>query len=213
MVKKEGRFGVFFTCEGAPGCPTTMNLRADGSRVVTALPTQVKCPKCEKHTLLLKESKAGKKYVQCPDKKCNFISDSDEHGNPIKPPDTGIVCEKCGSPMVVKVAWRGPFLSCSGYPKCRNAKSINAELREQLTAKGIDLPEKKAAGEKAKPNVPQVEITEKCYECDSPMVLKPSRFGKGYYLSCSKYPKCKGTAKVSPALQAKIDAAQSGAAG
>src|SRR5206468_3141423 len=123
-------------------CPTTMNLRPDGSLAVTALPTKVKCPKCEKHTLLLKESKAGKKYVQCPDKKCNFISDSDEQGNPIKPPDTGIVCEKCGSPMV----------------------------------------------------------------------LRPSRFGKGYYLSCAKYPKCKGTAKVSPALQAKIDAAPSGGA-
>jgi DNA topoisomerase-1 len=51
-----------------------------------------------------------------------------------------------------------------------------------------------------------VPIEEKCFECDSPMMLKPSRFGKGYYLSCSKYPKCKGSMKVSPALQAKIDA-------
>ena len=47
MVRKEGRFGVFFTCEGAPDCPTTMNLGADGKPVVTALPTQNKCPKCE----------------------------------------------------------------------------------------------------------------------------------------------------------------------
>src|SRR5258707_9978606 len=110
MVKKEGRFGVFFTCQGEPECPTTMNLPPDGSVVVTALPTQNKCPKCNKHNLLLKESKAGKKYVQCPDAKCKFIADCDEHGNPITPPDTGIKCEKCGSPMVVKVAWRRPFL-------------------------------------------------------------------------------------------------------
>jgi DNA topoisomerase-1 len=209
MVKKEGRFGVFFTCEGAPDCPTTMNLRADGTVAVTALPTQVTCPKCEKTKLLLKESKAGKKYVQCPDAKCKFIADADDQGNPIQPPDTGIACEKCGSPMVVKVAWRGPFLSCSGYPKCRNAKSINAGLREQLKGKGIELPAAppKAAGGAKGPDVPAVEVDEKCPQCDGPMRLKPSRFGKGYWLSCAKYPKCKGTAKVSAALQARIDAA------
>jgi DNA topoisomerase-1 len=209
MVKKSGRFGVFFTCSGAPDCPTTMNLGADGKPIVTALPTGVKCPKCEKQNLLLKTSKAGKRYVQCPDPKCKFISDCDEQGNPIKPPDTGITCEKCGSPMVVKVAWRGPFLSCSGYPKCRNAKSINAELREKLKDILPPMPEKGAAS--AKPDVPQVEVTETCPECDAPMRLMKSRFGPGYYLGCTKYPKCKGKAQVSADLQKKIDAAMAGA--
>ena len=204
MVKKHGRFGVFFTCSGAPDCPTTMNLGADGKPVVTALPTTNPCPKCQKTTLLLKESKAGKKYVQCPDPKCKFIADCDAAGNPIKPPDTGITCEKCGSPMVIKVAWRGPFLSCSGYPKCRNAKSINAELREKLKDILPPMPEKGA--KQAKPDVPDVEVTDRCPECDAPMKLMKSRFGPGYYLGCSKYPKCKGKGKVSPELQARIDA-------
>jgi DNA topoisomerase-1 len=210
MVRKEGRFGVFFTCEAAPDCPTTMNLGADGKPVVTALPTKNKCPKCEKQNLLLKESKAGKKYVQCPDAKCKFISDCDDLGNPVKPPDTGIACEKCGKPMVVKVAWRGPFLSCSGYPQCRNAKSINAELREKLKDILPPMPEK---GKKDKPDVPDVPVDEKCPECDGPMRLMKSRFGPGYYLGCSKYPKCKGKGKVSPELQARIDAALAGAGG
>ena len=178
MVKKTGRFGVFFTCSGAPGCPTTMNLGADGKPIVTALPTKVKCPKCEKHNLLLKTSKAGKQYVQCPDVKCKFISDCDPQGNPIKPPDTGIACEKCGSPMVVKVAWRGPFLSCSGYPKCRNAKSINAELREKLKDILPPMPERGAKAQA--PDVPKVEITETFPECESPLKLMKSRFGPGY---------------------------------
>ena len=207
MVRKEGRFGVFFTCSGAPGCPTTMNLGADGQPVVTALPTPNKCPKCEKHKLLLKTSKAGKQYVQCPDAKCKFISDADADGNPVKPADTGIACEKCGSPMVIKVAWRGPFLSCSGYPKCRNAKSINAELREQLTARGVEVPPPPEKKEKAKEDMPAVEIADKCPECESPMRLQKSRFGGRYFLGCTNYPKCKGTAKVSPELQAKLDAA------
>lgn len=208
MVKRSGRFGIFFTCAGAPDCPTTMNLGADGQPIVTALPTAVKCPKCEKQHLLLKKSKAGKQYVQCPDPKCKFISDCDEQGNPIKPPDTGIVCEKCGSPMVVKVAWRGPFLSCSGYPKCRNAKSINAELRDKLKDILPPMPEKGAAA--AKPDVPNVEVTDPCPECDAPMRLMKSRFGPGYYLGCTKYPKCKGKGQVSGELQKRIDAALSG---
>ncbi|MDB5306997.1 MAG: topoisomerase [Gemmataceae bacterium] len=206
MVKKEGRFGTFFTCSGEPDCPTTMNLRADGTRVVTALPTKNKCPKCGKQFLLLKESKAGKKYVQCPDAKCKFIADADPEGNPVKPADTGIVCEKCGQPMVIKVAWRGPFLSCSGYPKCRNAKSINAELREKLKDILPPMPEK-GAKEKAKSDLPQVEITEKCPDCGAPMRLQKSRFGGRLFLGCTHYPKCKATAKVTPELQARIDAA------
>ena len=66
-----------------------MNLGADGKPVVTALPTEHKCPKCEKQNLLLKESKAGKKFVQCPDAKCKFIADVDAEGNPVKPAGHG----------------------------------------------------------------------------------------------------------------------------
>jgi len=204
MVRKEGRFGTFFTCEGAPECPTTMNLGADGKPVVTALPTKNKCPRCEKHNLLLKESKAGKKYVQCPDVKCKFISDCDAEGNPIKPAETGINCEKCGMPMAVRSSWRGPFLACTGYPKCRGTKSINAELREKLKDILPPMPEKT---EKKKSAIPAVEITETCPECGAKLKLMKSRFGPGYYLGCSKYPDCKGKGKITPELQAKIDAA------
>jgi DNA topoisomerase I len=209
MVKKEGRFGTFYTCEGAPECPTTMNLGPDGKPIVTALPTAHKCPRCEKHNLLLKSSKAGKQYAQCPDAKCGFISDCEPDGKPIKPADTGINCEKCGKPMVIKVAWRGPFLSCSGYPKCRNAKSINAELKEKLKDILPPMPEKT---EKKKEELPKVTITETCSECGAPLKLAKSRFGSGYYLPCSKYPKCKGKGKMTPELQAQIDAALATAA-
>jgi DNA topoisomerase-1 len=38
---------------------------------------------------------------------------------------TDEVCEKCGRPMVIKWSRRGKFLSCSGFPKCKNAKSLD----------------------------------------------------------------------------------------
>ena len=45
------------------------------------------------------------------------------------------------------------------------------------------------------------------------MQLMKSRFGPGYYLGCTKYPKCKGKGKVSGELQKKIDEAVAKAAG
>jgi DNA topoisomerase-1 len=37
---------------------------------------------------------------------------------------TDEVCEKCGRPMVKKLGRFGYFMACSGFPECRNTKSI-----------------------------------------------------------------------------------------
>jgi DNA topoisomerase-1 len=37
---------------------------------------------------------------------------------------TDHVCEKCGKPMIKKLGRFGFFLACSGFPECRNTKSI-----------------------------------------------------------------------------------------
>ncbi|MDR1325450.1 MAG: type I DNA topoisomerase [Treponema sp.] len=37
---------------------------------------------------------------------------------------TDDVCEKCGRPMVKKLGRFGYFMACSGFPECRNTKSI-----------------------------------------------------------------------------------------
>ncbi len=41
---------------------------------------------------------------------------------------TDEVCEKCGKPMVIKWGRRGRFMSCSGWPECKNAKSISTDV-------------------------------------------------------------------------------------
>ena len=38
--------------------------------------------------------------------------------------ETEEVCDKCGKPMIIKWGRRGEFLACSGYPQCRNTKSL-----------------------------------------------------------------------------------------
>ncbi|MGL4423665.1 MAG: topoisomerase DNA-binding C4 zinc finger domain-containing protein, partial [Gemmataceae bacterium] len=205
MVERSGRFGTFYTCQGAPECMTIMNLGADGKPIVSALPTKHICPKNDK-MLLLKASKAGNRFLACSDTKCDYKVDADDAGNPKPPPETGILCEKCQSKMIIRTSWRGPFLSCSGYPKCRNAKSINAELREQLKDILPPMPDKKAAA--AKPGTPQIDIPEPCPECGSKLRLQKSRFGGRYFLGCTNYPKCKGTMKLTPEMEKKVLAAE-----
>ena len=39
------------------------------------------------------------------------------------------VCELCGRPMVLKWGRHGRFLSCSGFPECKNARSITTEIK------------------------------------------------------------------------------------
>jgi len=51
---------------------------------------------------------------------------------------TDEVCDKCGRPMIIKWGRRGKFLSCSGFPKCKNSKSITS---------GVKCPEPGCAGE------------------------------------------------------------------
>ncbi len=38
--------------------------------------------------------------------------------------ETSIVCEKCGKKMLKRIGRYGYFLACSGFPDCRNAKSL-----------------------------------------------------------------------------------------
>lgn len=49
---------------------------------------------------------------------------------------TDEICEKCSKPMVIKWGRRGRFMSCSGWPECKNAKSIATGVECPLCHKG-----------------------------------------------------------------------------
>jgi len=83
---------------------------------------------------------------------------------------TDEICEKCSSPMVIKIGRFGKFLACTGFPDCRNTKT--------LTADGAEVVKGEAEG-----------TDEKCENCGSSMIIKRGRFGP--FLSCSDYPNCK----------------------
>jgi hypothetical protein len=61
---------------------------------------------------------------------------------PTKPVPTGIDCEECGKPMVIREGKRGPFLGCSGYPKCRHTEEAPPEMLQQFRSNGTGVPNK-----------------------------------------------------------------------
>jgi DNA topoisomerase-1 len=57
---------------------------------------------------------------------------------------TDEVCEKCGRPMVIKWGRMGKFMSCSGFPECKNARSIVVNLGVSCPRCKSDLVERRS---------------------------------------------------------------------
>ncbi len=58
------------------------------------------------------------------------VDEAKIHMQTVKKKDepTDEICEQCGRPMVIKWGRRGRFMSCSGWPDCKNAKSISTNI-------------------------------------------------------------------------------------
>ncbi|PIY62778.1 type I DNA topoisomerase [Candidatus Uhrbacteria bacterium CG_4_10_14_0_8_um_filter_58_22] len=124
--------------------------------------TDEKCEHCGK-PMVIKMGRYGKfmactGFPECRNTKAVDGADGDATAEAV--PETDQKCEACGSPMIVKRGRFGPFLSCSGYPKCKTIKSIQKKV-------GVNCPQ--------------------CGEGE--IVEKKTRKGKTFY-ACSGYPKC-----------------------
>jgi DNA topoisomerase-1 len=104
---------------------------------------------------------------------------------------TGELCDKCGRPMVKKLGKYGYFLACTGFPECRNAKSIPLAKCPKC---GGDVVERKAKGRGKKfygcVNYPECDflshfkpITQNCPKCGWFLVEKHDK-RNGSYKSC-----------------------------
>jgi DNA topoisomerase-1 len=49
---------------------------------------------------------------------------------------TGVVCDKCGSPMVRRSGKNGEFYGCSNYPTCRNTRPVPLGITCPLCGQG-----------------------------------------------------------------------------
>ena len=90
--------------------------------------------------------------------------------------ETDEACEKCERPMVIKSGRFGRFLSCSGFPECRNSRPL-------LARTGVDCP-----------------------ECGGDLVERRQRRpqkgrGRQSFYGCSNYPACNFSVNRKPLPQ------------
>ncbi|MBQ8310486.1 MAG: type I DNA topoisomerase [Clostridia bacterium] len=106
----------------------------------------------------------------------------------IPPEETDIICDKCGSRMIVRNGRFGKFAACPNYPTCRNTKPLTppAENANEGASESNE-------GDAADGNVQKTPVIAdfKCEKCGSDMVLRTGKFGSFY--ACVQYPKCKFT--------------------
>ncbi|MCJ7839629.1 type I DNA topoisomerase [Lederbergia sp. NSJ-179] len=78
----------------------------------------------------------------------------------VKDEPAGEDCEKCGSPMVIKMGRYGKFMACSNFPDCRNTKPI----------------------------VKQIGV--RCPNCKEGNIIERKSKKKRLFYGCDRYPKC-----------------------
>ncbi len=130
MVIRDSRRGPFMACSGYPDCKTTFSVDKEGKKISNEPEvTDEKCPKCG-GSLLKKRGFRGP-YLACEHyPECKTTFSIDKEGNKVikpEPEKTDIKCQKCGSPMLKRIGKRGPFLTCSAFPKCRNLQWIKQD--------------------------------------------------------------------------------------
>jgi DNA topoisomerase-1 len=143
------------------------------------LPTELDCEKCGKK-MHIRWGKNGlflscSGYPTCKNSK-NFARDSKGKIQAAAEGDVRGTCELCSRDMVAKNGRFGPFLACTGYPECKNTRSLQNEKGE----------------EKEK----TVQYTDEvCDKCDGRFVIRKSRQGISF-MACENYPRCRNTRPI-----------------
>ncbi|PIR15846.1 MAG: hypothetical protein COV48_12095 [Elusimicrobia bacterium CG11_big_fil_rev_8_21_14_0_20_64_6] len=161
MLIRESRFGKYLSCSTFPKCKGKIQLTPEGQKVVLEL-TGENCDLCGK-PMVIRTGRKGK-FMACsgyPECKNTFSLDAD--GKKIegsRPLLTTRPCNKCQKHMWLRVGKRGFFLTCPGYPKCRNLKPVSKDEGEKLRIVGEELRAAQIAARlaalAAEPAVPEV---------------------------------------------------------
>lgn len=138
MILRRSRNGPFLGCSGYPDCDKTLPCDDEGQplKLVKEEDIRETCEQCDSPMAV--KWRGRRAFLGCSAyPKCRNTSQlpPDVYLEPPPQPEpepAGFNCEKCARPMIVRTGRRGKFISCSGFPKCRNAKPI--EKLEELKA-------------------------------------------------------------------------------
>ncbi len=158
--------------------------------------TEEICEECGAK-MIIRWGRRGR-FLACPNyPKCKFTKPLPGEENKMEKKEdikTDEVCEKCGSPMIIKTGKYGRFLACSNYPKCRNIRSIKIGVKCPKSDCGGNVVEKRSKRGKlfyGCDNYPKCDFVSwnkpvniACTECDALYMVQKHTKKKGNFLFC-----------------------------
>lgn len=115
MVERQGRYGPFTACSNYPKCRYIKSDKQD---------TGIKCPDCEKGTLIRRKTRRGKIFYGCSRyPKCKFAT----WDEPVPR-----ACPECGRPFLLKKnpVKSEPYIYC-GLDTCSYREEVSEEEKEK----------------------------------------------------------------------------------
>lgn len=143
-------------------------------------PSDYLCPR-DSAELVYRFGKNGR-FLSCsnyPD--CAYACPVDSHGKPRPIEYVDVRCPRTGRPMVHRTGRFGPFIATD---------LAEGESPEDGLILNIDK-----KGHVVAPSVPPIETDLPCPTCEAPLNLRNG--ARGPWLSCSRFPKCRGRGKWS----------------
>ena len=156
-----GKNGRFLSCSAYPECDYAAPVDREGRPL---LPEQVdiKCP--EDGAQMIKRTGRFGPFIASPNyPDTKFVLNIDKKGGlklPSPPPfETELTCPKCEErPMYLREGARGPWLGCSGFPKCRGR--LGWQKLEEDERKKLELALKNHLKQHPMPVITRMDGTE-----------------------------------------------------
>jgi len=147
------------------------------------------CEKCGRK-MVIKTGRYGKfaacpGYPECKNTKPLDVSTKKPAAEKKEAEKTDLLCEKCGSPLLIRSSRYGKFYACSSFPKCRYTKAIRDEIGVPCPKCGAPIV--KGVGKRKTvfyscSRYPECDFSmwdrptnEKCPDCGSMLALKESK--------------------------------------
>ncbi len=169
----------FIGCDAYPDCTFTTPLPQTGMPKASGTP----CPSCGAEMLtIIRKGKRPETFCinpECPARKAQDaaqeeLAKKNGEGQPCP------VCKK--GTLVLKKGRYGMFLGCDRYPKCKTIVNLPKNAEEQAE---LETQQQLAKGREGQP----------CPKCgEGTLTLRKS--ARGYFLGCSRYPKCRYIEKI-----------------
>ncbi len=160
------------------------------------VPTEHECDICNK-TMVIKWGRNGyflacSGYPACKNTKEIKSRQGDKvEVAPVE--DTGVYCDKCSKPMIIRTGRFGRFLACSGYPQCKTTKAISIGVACPTCEQGQLVERRSRKGRRffscdrypeCKFSVWNLPVAETCPVCGFQILVNKETKKEGKVLAC-----------------------------